>query len=104
MLHHLTLYDLVERDVHDLYRLSRGGHSHKRSQMRAAKSGACRYPFTLHHLLLDRGRYVRERLKEQGKDLPGLPVAWMVIEQGQILLVDGLYQVSAAGLDVEGVA
>ena len=81
MLHNFALFDLVERDVHDLNRFARGSYSHKHSQVRTAERGTGRYPFSLDSLLLDGGRHIRECLKEQGKDLTGLPVAGMVIEQ-----------------------
>jgi hypothetical protein len=42
--------------------------------VRATERGVGRHPFSLDSLLLDRGRHVRERLKEQGKDLSGLEV------------------------------
>lgn len=74
MLHNFVLFDLVERDVHDLNRFASGCYSHKRSQVRATERGVGRHPFSLDSLLLDRGRHVRERLKEQGKDLSGLEV------------------------------
>src|SRR5258708_5094570 len=97
MLNDPALCDLVERDIHDLNRLAGGSYSHEFSQVCSAQRCARCHPFSLNGLLRDDGRGIVPRCEEQGNDLPGLPIAGMVIEQRQVPLIDGLVRLPGDG-------